>query len=58
MKIVQAAVVVTEASPPVLTSEDADETTKSEVENQVLPADTEKEAPEMLTAEETPDESE
>ena len=58
MKIVQAAVVVTEASPPVLTSEDADETTKSEVENRVPPADTEKEAPEMLPAEETPDESE
>ena len=58
MKIVQAAVVVTEPISPVLTSEDAEENTKSEVESQVPTADTEKEAPEMPPAEEAPDESE
>ena len=58
MKIVQAASVVTETSPPVEAPEEEDENSEPEVESQMPPTDTEEEASETSSAEEMPDESE
>ena len=58
MKIVQAASVVTEDSPPVEAPEEEDENSEPEVESQMPSTDTKEEATETSPAKETPDESE